>query len=112
MTEEEQLWERLQPLREPTGDAGRLWTVIRSAIEHAEFPGPVAELELELGGLTAETGRQPGLFADHARRRAQLDEMVRHLSVRFGHSPVAQVVGMEPWSRLPERRYALMDYDP
>jgi hypothetical protein len=32
--------------------------------------------------------------------------------VRFGHSPVAQVVGVEPWSRLPERRYALMDYDP
>jgi DNA polymerase-4/protein ImuB len=112
VTEEDQLWERVQPLREPTGDRDRLWTVIRSAIEHAEFPGPVAELELELGGLTAETGRQPGLFADHARRRAQLDEMVRHLSVRFGHSPVAQVVGMEPWSRLPERRYALMDYDP
>ncbi len=112
VTEEDQLWERVQPLREPTGDRDRLWTVIRSAIEHAELPGLVAELELELGGLTAETGRQPGLFTDHARRRAQLDEMVRHLSLRFGHSPVAQVVGMEPWSRLPERRYALMDYDP
>ena len=112
VTEDEQLWERAQPLREPTNERGRLWIVIRTLIEYGELPGPIAHLELELAGLTAETGRQPGLFVDHARRREQLDEMVRHLRVRFGQSPVAQVVEVEPWSRLPERRYALMDYDP
>lgn len=112
VTEDEQLWERVQPLREPTNDRTRLWTVIRTQFEYAELPGPVAELDIELGGLTTETGRQPGLFVDHLRRREQLDEMVRHLRVRFGQSPVAQVVEVEPWSRLPERRYALMDYDP
>jgi DNA polymerase-4/protein ImuB len=112
VSEDEQLWQRAQTLREPTNDRGRLWTAIRSQFEHAELPGAIAELELELAGLTAETGRQPGLFVDHARRRGQLDEMVRHLTVRFGHSPLAQVVEVEPWSRLPERRFALMDYDP
>ncbi|MEZ4554706.1 MAG: DNA polymerase Y family protein [Dehalococcoidia bacterium] len=112
ISEDEQLWERTQPLREPTNDRTRLWTVVRTQFEYAELPGPIAELDIELGGLTTETGRQPGLFVDHLRRREQLDEMVRHLRMRFGHSPVAQVVEVEPWSRLPERRYALMDYDP
>lgn len=112
VTEDDQVWERIHALREPANDEFQLWTIVQTQFEYAELPGPIAELELELGGLTAETGRQPGLFVDHARRRVQLEEMVRHLRVRFGHSPVAQVVEVEPWSRLPERRYALMDYEP
>ena len=38
--------------------------------------------------------------------------MVRHLKVRYGQSPLQRVVEVEPWSRIPERRHALMDYDP
>jgi len=37
---------------------------------------------------------------------------VRQLKARYGRSPVAQVVEVEPWSRIPERRHALIDYDP
>ncbi len=110
-TEDDRLWEREQTLKEPTGDRDRLWTTIRPLLEHADYPGPVALLELELGGLTAESARQQSLFTERARRREQLDEMVRHLKVRYGTSPVARMVCVEPWSRLPERRYALMDYE-
>ena len=110
--EEDQLWERSQALREPMSERARLWLPIRSALERAEFSGPIVELELELGALTAESGRQPSLFRDAARRREQLDEMARHLKVQHGRSPLAQIVEVEPWSRIPERRYALMDYDP
>lgn len=107
------LWERHQVLREPLGDRARLWTVIRAAIEGAELPGPITLLSLELGGLTAESGRQRSLFdTDRARRREELDEMIRHLKVRFGQSPLARVVDVEPWHRLPERRRALLEYDP
>lgn len=107
------LWERHQVLREPLGDRARLWTVIRTAIEGAELPGPITLLSLELGGLTAESGRQRSLFdTERARRREELDEMVRHLKVRFGQSPLARIVDVEPWHRLPERRRALLEYDP
>lgn len=106
------LWEREQVLREPLGDRGRLWTVLRSQVEYAEFPGPFSTVALELGGLTEESGRQRSLFVEQMRRREQLDEMVRHLKVRFGGSPVARVVDVEPWHRLPERRRALLEYDP
>ena len=111
-TEDEQAWVRTRVLKEPTGDRARLWTAIRPSLEAAELPGPIAELTLELGGLTAESGRQVGLFRDYARRREQLDEMVRHLKVRYGQSPLQRVVPIEPWSRIPERRHALIDYDP
>ena len=111
-SEDDRLWERTQLMKEPTGDRARLWVALRTAIEHADYPGPIAELELELGGLTAESGRQHPLFRDRQRRREELDEMVRHLKLRFGRTPVARVVDVEPWSRLPERRFALMDYDP
>ncbi|PZC50350.1 MAG: DNA polymerase-4/protein ImuB [Chloroflexi bacterium] len=110
--EEDRLWERSQALREPMSDRDRLWLPIRSALERAELAGPVVELELELGALTAESGRQPSLFRDGARRREQLNEMARHLKAQHGRSPLSQIVPLEPWSRIPERRYALMDYDP
>jgi DNA polymerase-4/protein ImuB len=111
-TERGALWERAQVLREPLGDRGRLWILLRSLIEYAEFPGPFSALSLELGGLTEESGRQHSLFVEQTRRREQLDEMVRHLKVRFGESPIARVVEVEPWHRLPERRRALLEYDP
>jgi hypothetical protein len=111
-TERGALWEREQVLREPLGERGRLWTLLRSLVEYAEFPGPFTFLSLELGGLTEESGRQHSLFAEQTRRREQLDEMVRHLKVRFGESPLARVVDVEPWHRLPERRRALLEYDP
>lgn len=111
-TERGGLWEREQVLREPLGDRARLWTVLHSLVEYGEFPGPLSLVTLELGGLTQESGRQHSLFTEQMRRRDQLDEMVRHLKVRFGESPIARVVEVEPWHRLPERRRALLEYDP
>jgi DNA polymerase-4/protein ImuB len=69
-------------------------------------------VSLELGALTEESGRQYSLFVEQTRRREHLDEMVRHLKVRFGESPLTRVVDVEPWHRLPERRRALLEYDP
>ena len=111
-TERGALWERVQVLREPLGDRTRLWTTVRTLVDGAEFPGLVNFIELELGGLTAESGRQASLFSEQTRRREQLDTMVRHLKLRFGQSPIGRVVDVEPWHRLPERRRALLEYDP
>jgi DNA polymerase-4/protein ImuB len=53
------------------------------------------------------------LFAEQARRRAQLVAAIQQLKTQFGggSAPVTRVVEVEPWSRIPERRYALIDYD-
>lgn len=112
VTERGRVWSRTQTLKEPTGDRDRLWRVLRTLIEFAELPGPVAELRLELSGLTREGGRQTQLFRERARRREELEETLRQLKARYGHCPVGRVVEVEPWSRVPERRMALVDFDP
>ncbi len=106
-------WERTLTLREPLGDEAGIVFVLRKLIEPLQLAGPVEEMVLEFIGLTSETGKQRSLlFAEQARRRAQLVAALRQLKARFGgESQVARVVEVEPWSRIPERRYALIDYD-
>ena len=112
-TGDERLWERTRVLAEPTADRSRLWTAIRPALETASFGGPVAETALEIDGLTAERGLQGRLLHDlGVRRRERLDEMARHLRLRYSRAALRRVVALAPESRIPERRYALADYDP
>jgi protein ImuB len=41
-----------------------------------------------------------------------LREAVRELTLRLGHSPLYRVVEVDPWSRIPERRHALLPLEP
>jgi nucleotidyltransferase/DNA polymerase involved in DNA repair len=105
-------WERTITFREATSDRAQMLYVLRCTLEAAGLPGSVEELSVEISGLTEETGKQEGLFAAKGKRRAQLEEALRQLRARFGQSPVYHIVEVEPWSRIPERRLALIDYDP
>ncbi|MEX2224863.1 MAG: DNA polymerase Y family protein [Dehalococcoidia bacterium] len=106
-------WERAVTFREPLGDEESMAYVVKKLIEPVQLAGPVEEMMLEFVELTGELGKQRSLlFVEQARRRAQLIGALRQLKTRFGgDSQVARVVEVEPWSRIPERRYALIDYD-
>ena len=106
-------WERTLTFREPIGDDAGIIFVLTKLIEPLQLAGPVEEVSLEFIGLTSETGKQHSLlFAEQARRRAQLLAALRQLNAQFGgESQVTRIVEVEPWSRIPERRYALIDYD-
>ena len=41
-----------------------------------------------------------------------LRDAVRELKLRLGCSPLYRVVEVDPWSRIPERRHALLNFDP
>jgi nucleotidyltransferase/DNA polymerase involved in DNA repair len=105
-------WERAIVFREATADHEQMLCVLRTAIEAAPLTAPIEELSIELSGFAGETGKQEGFFTSDRRRQPQVAEAVRQLKARYGRSPVAQVVEVEPWSRIPERRHALIDYDP
>ncbi len=106
-------WERTLTFRDPLGDEEGIVFVLKKLIEPLQLAGPVEEMTLEFIGLTGETGKQRSLlFAEQARRREQLLAALRQIKVRFGgEAQVARVVEVEPCSRIPERRYALIDYD-
>jgi DNA polymerase-4/protein ImuB len=80
-------------------------------LEEAQFPGPLTDLGVELRGLVPAVGQQLSLPNARAMLRSRLEESLRQLKARYGYCPVGRVVEMEPWSRVPERRLALIDFD-
>lgn len=108
---EGRLWERRVSLREASASRRQLLLVLRSSLEGLTLPGPVEELEIEIGGLCADPGKQGELFG-HKRAGSGLAEAARQLKAQLGYAPILKIVEVEPWSRIPERRRALIDYDP
>ncbi len=75
---------------------------------NAAPPAPIEELSIELLDLGAEAGKQATLFTGNTRRERQIAEATRQLRARYGYVPLYRVVEVEPWSRIPEHRWALM----
>lgn len=118
-------WSTEVILREPTAQRDRLAFPLRSRMELAPPPRAVEGLSVEFfqfGPATTQTGlfdRQEksgreaagyGFSGDtvpHALREA-----VRELKLKLGYSPLYRVVEVDPWSRMPERRHALLNFDP
>ncbi len=104
-------WEQTATLREP-GGRRRVTEALGYRLQGVALPGPVEALRLELMGLIDETGRQELLPGLRSRRPGQLTEASRSLRQRFGTSGLFHIVEVEPWSRIPERRHALISFDP
>lgn len=102
-------WELAVPFREALADPRDAWFAVKSAIARRPPERPVEELEVELVGLSAESGKQAAMFDGKAKLQKQVKEAVRQLHAQHGQIPIGKVVEVEPWSRIPERRAALVD---
>ena len=106
------MWSKRIGFHEPVGSRERALFILRSRLENLTLPGPLETLSLTLSGITGEGGRQESLFPE-LRHWALLDDAVRQLRARLGQRPpIYRVREVEPWSRIPERRRALVAYDP
>jgi DNA polymerase-4/protein ImuB len=103
-------WERLYTFKEAlsTRDAARRALKSKLDLPNGLPPAPIEELALELLGLSGEAARQPGLFVARARQLAEIAEAARQLRARYGRVPLYHAIEVEPWSRIPERRWALV----
>ncbi|HEV7663177.1 MAG TPA: DNA polymerase Y family protein [Chloroflexota bacterium] len=103
-------WERLYTFKDAlsTRDAARRALKSKLDLPSGLPPAPIDELALELLGLAGEAARQPGLFVARARQLAEIAEAARQLRARYGRVPLYQAIEVEPWSRIPERRWALI----
>jgi DNA polymerase-4/protein ImuB len=104
-------WQRRFVFKTPVGDSSRAYAIIRGLLDNLSLPGPLEEVCITLGELGGESGRQGGLFLE-ARQRDRIREAIAGLKVSFGQNPIYRVREVEPWSRIPERRAALMPYEP
>ena len=105
-------WIRRFGFKEALGSKERAIFAMKSRLGAVLLPGPLEDMKLTLSGITGESGVQSSLFSD-VRKREQLREMMRQLQALLGcKPPIYQMKDVEPWSRIPERRQALVPFDP
>lgn len=105
-------WRRRVAYQRPLGDAQRALPLLKRTVESHPPSGPLEDLRLTLSGLTGEGGRQESFLSD-VRQRENLREALLQLEARLGtQPPIYQLREVEPWSRMPERRLALVPYVP
>jgi DNA polymerase-4/protein ImuB len=86
--------------------------MLRSRLQAIELPGAAESVQLELLGIVQEVATQELIPLLHPKRDRPLIDAARQLKQRYGESPLAHIVEVEPWSRVPESRFALISYDP
>ena len=102
----EEHWERKINFKQPSMDIRTTTSRIKRVLESFPQLGPVEQVGLKITGLGYPGGRQNSLFIN-VRSRDHLINDIRQLEFRLGNPQVFTVKEVEPWSRIPERRYAL-----
>src|SRR6266496_1525532 len=104
-------------LKDPTADAGRIGAPLKTRLEQSPPTGAVERLILEFTAFAPGT-TELQLFARDAQAAARagqqraLQHAAREVRMRVQRACLYHVIEVQPWSRLPERRYALIDYEP
>jgi nucleotidyltransferase/DNA polymerase involved in DNA repair len=104
-------WEQTLTLKEPAG-RDRLIEILGHRLAAVELTAALESLQIELIGFTAEQARQESLLSARPKQLQAIIDAVRQLKQRYGASPIYHIVEVEPWSRIPERRRALISFDP
>ena len=99
-------WERSINFKEPAMDVRSAISRIKRTLEDYPQPGPVEQAGVKITGLGYPGGRQRSLFSD-IRAKEHLAEDIKQLELKLSNPQVYTVKEVEPWSRIPERRYAL-----
>ncbi|MGD9117115.1 MAG: hypothetical protein PVJ61_08150, partial [Dehalococcoidia bacterium] len=99
-------WERTIQFKEPAMDIKSALARVKRILEDYPQPGPVEHLGMSINRLGYPSGRQKSLFSE-IRAREHLMHDIKQLEFRLGNPQVFTVKEVEPWSRIPERRYAL-----
>ena len=102
------LWERRFTFKAPVCDKNRIICRLKVGLQKMHMPGSISEIAVTFKDLTSVVGNQISLFRD-LRNTERLSEAVKQLEVLLAKPvPIFHIREVEPWSRIPERRYALV----
>ncbi len=110
-------WLTAHLLKDPTADAHRIAAPLETRLEQSPPTGAVERLVLEFTAFAPGT-TELQLFARDAQATARagqqraLQGAAREIRMRVKRAVLYHIIEVQPWSRLPERRYALIDYEP
>lgn len=103
---ERRSWERSLVFKEPYSQ-DRVLKALELRLQDLALDGAVEAVTVVLGGIGEAVTRQATLGGMGTRATAPLLAALEQLKHRYGFTPLYHVVEVEPWSRIPERRYAL-----
>lgn len=105
-------WTKHVVFKSPVDSREKAIFALKNTLEGIELPGALEDLTLILSEATGQSGIQSSLFED-VRKQEQLREMMSHLHVRLRvKPPIYKIMEVEPWSRIPERKQALVQFTP
>lgn len=99
-------WQKLVHFKEPAMNCRSAMVRVRQVMECSPQPGPVEELGIKLVRIGRPAGRQDNIFTDVRSDEKLLDD-IRQLELKIGAPQLYKMKEVEPWSRIPERRYVL-----
>ncbi len=118
-------WSMEVILREPTARKEFIAFPLKSRMAIAPPPRAVEKLTVEIfqfGAASSQTGLfdrkeeggrdSGGTGLEEGALPSSLREAIKELKLKLGHSPLYRVVEVDPWSRIPERRHALLNFEP
>ncbi|OLB60251.1 MAG: hypothetical protein AUI13_01095 [Gemmatimonadetes bacterium 13_2_20CM_2_69_23] len=109
-------WMIAATLKDPTADRDRIAAPLRTRLEQAPPAGAVERLAVEFTAFAPGTAelqlfaRDANAAARAGRRRA-LRTALQEIRLRLKRTLLYRIIEVQPWSRLPERRYALIEYE-
>lgn len=102
-------WELPVTFREAIAGPDAAWIAVKAAVMRHPPDQPVEEIEVELAGLGSESGKQASMFDGKGKLWRQVEEALKQLQAQRRAPPVGKIAPLEPWSRIPERRAALVE---
>jgi len=110
-------WLVAATLKDPAATRERIAAPLKTQLERSPPAGAVERLVVEFTAFAPGTAelqlfaRDAGAAARAGRRRA-LQSAAREIALRIRRPMLYHVIEVQPWSRFPERRYALIDFEP
>ena len=110
-------WSTAVTLREPSAERAAIAAPLNTRWDLAPPTGAVERLTVEFtafapGTTALQLFQRDAAAAARAGRRRALRSAVREILLRLRRPMLYRVIPLEPESRIPERRYALIDYEP
>jgi nucleotidyltransferase/DNA polymerase involved in DNA repair len=110
-------WLVVATLKDPSADRDHIAAPLKTRLAQAPPAGAVERLAVEFTAFAPGTAElqlfaRDASAAARAGRRHALRNAVQEIALRLKRPMLYHVIEIQPWSRLPERRYALIDYEP
>lgn len=110
-------WMSGATLRDPSAHRDHIAAPLKVRLEQAPPSGAVEHLAVEFTAFARGTdelqlfARDASATARAGRRRA-LHTAAHEIQTRLKRPMLYHIIEVQPWSRIPERRYALIDFEP